>query len=302
MSQPWHRGYGSPHQCPDGAADPERPHHPHGFSGQHEPDPDPGQQPDHRAVAAVRELLPGGHHRSGPGPVRGAVPSAECRQEEHRRIDDGKAYGAGLAETFSQEATKLGAKVVAREKVGETDTDFSGVIAKIRPLSPDAVYYGGEYPAAGPLSAQLAKAGLNIPLMGGDGIIDQQYITLGGRAGDLATVVGAPAEQLLPGSAQFIADYQTAHYAEPYSAYGAPTFDATNIVIAALAAAVHDSPWSTNTRADVVRNVQATNLEGLTGPITFDRYGDTTNKVLTVYAVAGGTFTAVDGSTGRVQN
>ena len=44
-------------------------------------------------------------------------------------IDDGKTYGAGLAETFTQRP-KLGATVVAREKVGEKDTDFSGVIAK----------------------------------------------------------------------------------------------------------------------------------------------------------------------------
>src|SRR5689334_3017950 len=80
-------------------------------------------------------------------------------------VDDGKTYGAGLAETFSQEAEKLGAKVVAREKVGEKDTDFSGVIAKIRPQTPDAIYYGGEYPAAGPLSAQVAGAGMHIPLM-----------------------------------------------------------------------------------------------------------------------------------------
>ena len=46
------------------------------------------------------------------------------------------------------------------------------MIAKVRPTNPDAVYYGGEYPAAGPLSAQLAGAGLNVPLMGGDGIVD----------------------------------------------------------------------------------------------------------------------------------
>ena len=65
-------------------------------------------------------------------------------------IDDGKTYGAGLAETFAQEAEKLGATVVAREKVGEKDTDFSGVIAKVRPSNPDAVYYGGEYPGGRP--------------------------------------------------------------------------------------------------------------------------------------------------------
>ena len=95
-------------------------------------------------------------------------------------IDDGKTYGAGLAETFTQEAEKLGATVVAREKVGEKDTDFSGVLAKVRPSNPDAVYYGGEFPAAGPLSAQLAGAGLNVPLMGGDGIVDKQFVALGG--------------------------------------------------------------------------------------------------------------------------
>ena len=67
------------------AAGPGRSRHPAGLAGQHEPDPDPRRQPDHRAVAAVRELLPGGHHRSGSGPVRGAVPGAEGGQEEHRR-------------------------------------------------------------------------------------------------------------------------------------------------------------------------------------------------------------------------
>ncbi len=96
-------------------------------------------------------------------------------------IDDGKTYGAGLADQAAQEITKLGGTVVAREKVGEKDTDFSGVIGKIRPLNPDAVYYGGEYPAAGPLSKQLKDAGLDIPLMGGDGIVDTQFVELGGR-------------------------------------------------------------------------------------------------------------------------
>ena len=147
-------------------------------------------------------------------------------------IDDGKTYGAGLAEQFAQQATKLGAQVVAREQVGERDTDFSGVITTIRAQNPDAVYYGGEYPVAGPLSAQLAAAGLNIPLMGGDGIVDAQFVALGGRAGDLATNVGAPPE-LLPSATQFIADYEAAKYAEGYSAYGAFTYDATNVIIEA---------------------------------------------------------------------
>ena len=215
-------------------------------------------------------------------------------------IDDGKTYGAGLAEQFAKEAEKLGATVVAREKVGEKDTDFSGVIAKVRPSNPDAVYYGGEYPAAGPLSAQLAGAGLNVPLMGGDGIVDPQFVALGGRAGDLATNVGAPAESL-PSAKQFIADYQAANYAEPFAAYGAFTYDATNVIIDALAKAVQGGTWSEDTRKTVVSNVQATNLQGAGGPVSFDEFGDTTNKVLTVYTVKGDNFAPIEGSTGSFQ-
>jgi branched-chain amino acid transport system substrate-binding protein len=212
-------------------------------------------------------------------------------------IDDGKTYGAGLADQFAQQATKLGAQVVARERVGERDTDFSGVITTIRSQNPDAVYYGGEYPVAGPLSAQLAAAGLNIPLMGGDGIVDAQFVSLGGRPGDLATNVGAPPE-LLPSATQFIADYQAAGYAEGYSAYGALTYDATNVIIRGLASSLNGGDYSQDKRADIVAAVQNTKLDGASGPVAFDQYGDTTNRVLTVYSVEGSNFAPIQGSTG----
>jgi branched-chain amino acid transport system substrate-binding protein len=211
-------------------------------------------------------------------------------------IDDGKTYGAGLAEQFSQQATKLGAQVVAREQVGERDTDFSGVITRIRALNPDAVYYGGEYPVAGPLSAQLAGAGLNIPLMGGDGIGDSKFVELGGRDGDLSTNVGAPAE-LLPSATRFVFDYAAAGYVEPFGAYGVLTYDATTVLITALATALAGGDYTADKRPDTVRAVQATDMQGASGPISFDQFGDTTNKVLTVYSVANGDFAPVTGST-----
>lgn len=211
-------------------------------------------------------------------------------------IDDGKTYGAGLAEQFAQQATKLGAQIVARETVGERDTDFSGVITRIRALNPDAVYYGGEYPVAGPLSAQLSSAGLNIPLMGGDGIGDSKFVELGGREGDLSTNVGAPAESL-PSATRFVSDYEAADYAEPFATYGVLTYDATNVLIAGVAEALAGGDYSTDKRADIVQAVQATDMQGASGPISFDEYGDTTNKVLTVYSVSNGSFTPIAGST-----
>jgi branched-chain amino acid transport system substrate-binding protein len=215
-------------------------------------------------------------------------------------IDDGKTYGANLAEQFSQQATKKGATIVAREKVGEKDTDFSGVITRVRALNPDAVYYGGEYPVAGPLSAQLVSAGLNIPLMGGDGIVDKQFVALGGKDGDLGTSIGAPAESL-PSAKQFLDDYAAKSYAEPYSTYGALTYDSTNVLIEGVATALAAGDYSADKRADIVAAVQATKTDGASGEIGFDEFGDTTNKVLTVYEVKDDDFAPVEGSTGAFE-
>ena len=41
--------------------------------------------------------------------------------------------------------------------------------------------------------------------------------------------------------------------------------------------------------------------EGAGGPVSFDQFGDTTNKVLTVYTVKGDNFAPIEGSTGSFQ-
>lgn len=202
-------------------------------------------------------------------------------------ITDGKTYGEGIADEFAAKLTSLGGQVVAREKVGEKDTDFSGVIAKIKPAAPETVYYGGEYPVAGPLSKQMKDAGLNIPLFGGDGIFDPKFISLGGKEGDLATSVGAPTDKLDSAKA-FVSDYKAKNYAESYSAYGAFSFDAANAIIDSVAKAIGDGTWSDGKRADVLTNMNSYSFDGgATGAVKFDKYGDSTNKLLTVYQVSG---------------
>ncbi|TQM36632.1 branched-chain amino acid ABC transporter substrate-binding protein [Pseudonocardia cypriaca] len=223
------------------------------------------------------------------GPFGARYLVQEAGKKKIAVIDDGKTYGVGLVENFVKEAERLGARIVAREKVGEKDTDFSSTIAAIRSSRPDAVYYGGEYPAAGPLSRQLAEAGLDVPLMGGDGIADPQYIELGGRPGDFATNIGAPVESLSSARA-FVDAYAAAGYPEPSSAYGPMTFDATNVIIGALAGLVRNSPFEESSRQRLVEAVQRTNLPGASGTVAFDEFGDTTNKVLTVSTVKDGEF------------
>jgi branched-chain amino acid transport system substrate-binding protein len=227
------------------------------------------------------------------GPFGARYLVQKARKKRIAVIDDGKTYGVGLTENFVGEAERLGAKIVAREKVGEKDTDFSSTITAIRSSRPDAVYYGGEYPAAGPLSRQLAEAGLDIPLMGGDGIADPQYIELGGRSGDLATNIGAPVESL-PSARSFVDAYETAGYPEPSSAYGPMTYDATNVIVEALAGVVRNGEFDDSSRSRLIDAVQRTDLSGASGKVTFDEFGDTTNKVLTVSTVKDGKFVPLE--------
>jgi branched-chain amino acid transport system substrate-binding protein len=208
-------------------------------------------------------------------------------------IQDGKTYGAGLAAAFEGRATTDGATIVDKEQVGEKDTDFSGVLTKVKAAAPDAIYYGGEYPVAGPLSKQAASLGLNVPVMGGDGIYDPKFISLGGKEGDLATSVGAPVETL-DTAKDFVKAYQAKGYKDPYAAYGAFSYDAANAIISSLATTLGDSgTWSDSLRDKLISNVGSYKGNGATGAVAFDQYGDSTNKVLTVYQVSGGAWKAV---------
>ncbi|WP_300007583.1 branched-chain amino acid ABC transporter substrate-binding protein [Pseudonocardia sp.] len=207
-------------------------------------------------------------------------------------VDDGKTYGVGLADAFVAAAEDLGATIVAREQVDDQDTDFSGLVTDLAGVGPQAVYYGGEYPVAGRLSSQLAGAGLDVPVMGGDALINAEYVPLGGRTGDLGTSFGAPVDQL-PSAERFVRDYRAANYVEDFETYGPLTYDATTVIIRALAAALDGGERSAEIRARVVEAVQSTEFEGVSGPVSFDEYGDTRHKTLTVYRVEGAQFVPV---------
>jgi branched-chain amino acid transport system substrate-binding protein len=210
-------------------------------------------------------------------------------------IHDKLAYGQGLVGTFTQEFKKLGGTVVAAQTINPDDSNYQAVISSIKPLNPQAIYYGGQYPQAGPLSQQMKAAGLNVPLMGGDGIYDPKYITLAGKTSDndLATSVGAPVETL-DSAKKFVADYNAAGYKDPFAAYGGYSYDAANAIIDALKTSLKDAKDVESARQATVDAMSKVAFDGVTGKVAFDQYGDTTSKVLTVYKVAGGKWATVE--------
>ena len=139
----------------------------------------------------------------------------------------------------------------------------------------------------------MKAAGLNVPLMGGDGIFDPAFIELAGSTanGDLATSVGAPAESLDSAKA-FVEAYAAAGYKEGYSAYGTYSYDAANAIIEALKVSLPSASDASAARAGTVEALNSVKFSGASGEVAFNEFGDNTSRILTVYKVEGGEWKA----------
>ncbi len=207
-------------------------------------------------------------------------------------VNDKLVYGQGLDQAFATEFTAKGGKVLATDFVSKDQKEFGSLVTKVKAAKPDLVFYGGQYPEGAPFSKQLHDGGVTAPFMGGDGLVDKSFVKTTGLAtsNNYATNVGAAVEDL-PTAAAFVSAYTKAAYTDAFSAYGPNTYDATNVIIAALAKALSGkTSIDSGARAAVEAAVQATDLQGATGHVSFDAYGDTTNKIITMYKVVNGDF------------
>jgi branched-chain amino acid transport system substrate-binding protein len=217
-------------------------------------------------------------------------------------VDDKQAYGAGLAGIFQAKFKSLGGKIAGTDHVNTGDTDFSTLVTKIKNSHADMLYYGGQYDEAELLTKQLKAANVHIPLMGGDGMFSDTYIKTAGPAseGDLATSVGVPVTTLT-GAKAFIATYKAKGYPGDYGTYGGYSYDAATAIINAVKTVMDANggklPAMKDARAKLVDAVQKSDFDGIAGHVSFDQYGDTTNKQLTVYQVKKGAWVAVKSGT-----
>ncbi|MFD8864137.1 branched-chain amino acid ABC transporter substrate-binding protein [Streptomyces sp. NPDC059590] len=215
-------------------------------------------------------------------------------------VDDKQTYGAGLAKIFSEEFKRLGGKVVGTDHLTVKETDFSGIAGKVKSTGADSVYFGGQYPEGGLLSDQVKQAGADVPIMGGDGIYDPAFIKASGtnNDGDLATSVGYPVEDLASAK-NFVKEYAAQGYDDPYAAYGGYSYDAAWAIIQAVKTVVqeNDGKLPDDARAKITEALNKVSFDGVTGKVSFDQYGDTTNKQLTVYEVQKGAWKSVKSDT-----
>ncbi|MDP2401601.1 MAG: branched-chain amino acid ABC transporter substrate-binding protein [Actinomycetota bacterium] len=211
-------------------------------------------------------------------------------------VDDATPYGEGLAEEFAKNFEAAGGEVLGTEKTSDKDTDFNALVTKIKGENPDIIYYGGIYNAGALFAKQAAEGGFVGNFFSGDGIYSPDYIALAGAAnaeGDLCTSIGLPLDQQAKG-ADFRAMFEAKYGDEDIQAYDTYAYDAALVVLEALKVVAADLGADQLTSADgkaaIVAAVAATNIEGISGNVSFDEFGDTLNKAVTLYIVKDGAW------------
>ena len=215
------------------------------------------------------------------GPAIASYLASEFKPKTVAVIDDATAYGEGLANEVEKTLKGAGINVLAREKGNKDTKDWKAILTKLRGRKPDAVFYGGMDATGGPLLKQGRELGIKAVFAFGDGACTDEMKKLAGESqaeGMICSQAGLPVQAA---SKAFLDAYKAKFNTEPIL-YSPFTYDATNLLIAAMQAANSADP------AKYLPALAKSSLQGATGRIEFDEKGDRKDAEITIFTIKGG--------------
>jgi len=204
-------------------------------------------------------------------------------------IDDGGAFGTGLADEFSSEAAARGAQVLDRIRVDATNSDFGDLLLRVQSVRPDAIFFGGLDRQAGLVLKQMRRLGMDAIFIGGDAICTPDLVSYwaAGAALDEQVLCALPAGVGAIGDAamaEFAASYRKRFGNVPEFYYAPFAYDAAMVLANAMVRADSSAPGA------VVRMLaQTRNFRGVTGVISFDERGDLREPSVNIFTYRGET-------------
>ncbi|MFI5036840.1 MAG: branched-chain amino acid ABC transporter substrate-binding protein [Acidimicrobiales bacterium] len=208
-------------------------------------------------------------------------------------VNDGTAYGAGLASAVATEATAAGATVTTATVPGTSQcqngsasaTEYSAAATQAVASHAAALFYGGYYCDLGLFLSALSSAGFSGAIMSGDGSLSPALIqgTTPASAANNVLLTCACASST---NAKFNAAYQAlAHFSAANATYAPEAFDATNALIAAMKSAFSKGKV---TRLGVVKALHKISYKGMTKTVKFQADGNISGSAIFVNQVQSG--------------
>ncbi len=178
-------------------------------------------------------------------------------------LDQGNDYVRGLAEFFIAAYEKGGGKVVGKETYnGQTDTDFSAILAKVADSKAEVLYLPDYYPIVNLVGKQAKEKGITAVMMGGDGWDSSDLDVKAADGGFYSNHYDASDTRDIVKT--WLKDYAAEYKSAVPDALATLAYDATNLMISAIQQTGADDPTKVK---DTLAKIK---FEAVSGTITFD--------------------------------
>jgi branched-chain amino acid transport system substrate-binding protein len=212
------------------------------------------------------------------GIVAGALIVEKFKGKRVAFIHDKTTYGQGLAEETRKAINAKGLKEVMFEGVNKDDKDFTALVSKIKSANPDLVYWGGLHDTGGLITRQMRDQGVKAPLMGGDGLADDEFAAIAGPGAEGTLMTYSPDPRNNPKNKEIVELFRKKRGFEP-QAYTLYSYAAVQII---KQAAEQAKSLDTKKIADVMHSGKV--FDTVAGGISFDKKGDVSSDG---YLIAG---------------
>jgi branched-chain amino acid transport system substrate-binding protein len=212
------------------------------------------------------------------GRVAGAYITDKFKGKRVAVVHDKTTYGQGLAEETRKAMNAKGLKEVMFEGINKDDKDFTALVSKLKAANPDLIYWGGLHDTGGLIVRQMRDQGIKAPLMGGDGITDDEFAAIAGPGAEGTLMTYSPDPRNNPQNKDIVEVFRKKRGFEP-QAYTLYSYAAVQIIKQAAEQAKSLDPRKV---AEVMHSGKS--FSTVLGNITFDKKGDVSNDG---YMVAG---------------
>ncbi len=203
-------------------------------------------------------------------------------------VHDRTEYGRTLAETLIRAVERRGGRrtIVALEEIAQGDKDFSAVVARLKSLDPNVVYFGGIFREGGYLIRQMRQAGVPATFVSADGVLDPEFVKIAGEeAANGAYLTFAPDPRLLSSARSVIQRFEERY--GPMGPYVLYTYDAVGVLLHAIQAARPQANTKEELRK-VLKVMQSTAYDGTLGRLRWDKNGDLSTSPYVIYVTKKG--------------
>ena len=190
-------------------------------------------------------------------------------------------FGTGLKNDFTIEFERLGGEVVASETFFEGQSkDFSPQLTKIKGTSPDVMFVAGYYVETALIAQQAESVGLEVPMIGTEGISSDELVKLGGESVEgIRFAAFFHPEVEFPGTKEFVDAFREKYNKDPDN-YAALAYDSANLIIEGI-------KQNGATREGITKYlVDVKDFPGVAGPISFEN-NDVTRNILILEVIDG---------------